>query len=123
MKRVSDQRWIRVACDDALVKQGYRCKYCKSRLSRSEATADHYRARARHGTNSKDNIVAACLRCNQAKGSMHGDHFLCLIKKDSAGTPYRIRVCSALRRIELESQRAQKRILALVGVPFEQSAA
>lgn len=120
--RRGDNWWLRVARDNALTKQGYRCIYCLGRLSRSEATADHYRSRKKHGTDFHDNIVAACFNCNQAKGAMHGDEFRRLLKKDPPDAHYRIHLVASLRRIELRSQRAQKRILALVGIQFDGAA-
>lgn len=118
----NSKKWVRIACDEALIKQGYRCFYCDSKLSRRDATADHYKAQAKHGLDDKENIVAACFACNQAKGSLHGDDFKRLLRKDPKTARPWIKLRAAVRRIELASQASQKRILALVGLEFDRSA-
>jgi len=62
----------------ALEQQGWVCFYCGRELviphrrcdlaARNAATADHLVPRLVGGTDSLDNIVAACARCNVAKG-------------------------------------------------------
>jgi len=58
-----------------LVKQDFCCHWCGLRLVspyRREhchrATVDHVIPRAKGGTDTRDNRVAACFACNQAKG-------------------------------------------------------
>lgn len=119
MRGIKEQRWTRIACDEALIKQRNRCRYCDSRITRSQATADHYESRRDHGSNQKKNIVAACAPCNVAKGPMHGDDFLKLLKAREPETFYGVKLRASIRRIELASQAAQRRVLALVGMRFE----
>jgi 5-methylcytosine-specific restriction endonuclease McrA len=45
-----------------------RCQYCGKRFPTSELSLDHVVPRSRGGTNSWENIVCACLRCNIKKG-------------------------------------------------------
>lgn len=62
----------------ALEQQGGRCFYCSCALviprrrcdrgARNAATADHLTPQALGGTEALTNIVAACARCNVAKG-------------------------------------------------------
>lgn len=47
-----------------LARGGYRCVYCGRRAD----TRDHVVPRSRGGANTADNLVAACKRCNNAKG-------------------------------------------------------
>lgn len=45
------------------------CQYCGSVPGRSELTVDHVIPRSRGGGHSWQNLVTACKRCNQKKGS------------------------------------------------------
>jgi 5-methylcytosine-specific restriction endonuclease McrA len=47
----------------------FRCQYCGEKKSPAELTLDHIFPRSRGGDNTPVNIVAACLRCNNRKGS------------------------------------------------------
>lgn len=49
-------------------RDGNRCQYCGRRFSSSELSLDHVVPRSRGGTNTWENIVCACLRCNVRKG-------------------------------------------------------
>jgi hypothetical protein len=55
-----------------LRESGYRCFYCGDTAD----TVDHIIPRAKGGTDDIDNLVAACLRCNCAKGIKLVDEFL-----------------------------------------------
>ena len=55
---------------EALSEQDFKCAYCKEPLTVKTATADHRWPRARRGGTTSRNIAAACMPCNQAKGSM-----------------------------------------------------
>lgn len=48
-----------------LRRDGHRCAYC----ARSATTIDHVVPRSRGGTDSWDNLVACCLKCNNVKGA------------------------------------------------------
>jgi 5-methylcytosine-specific restriction endonuclease McrA len=45
-----------------------RCQYCAKRVGRSEATYDHVVPRSHGGKTTWENIVIACVECNQKKG-------------------------------------------------------
>jgi 5-methylcytosine-specific restriction endonuclease McrA len=47
----------------------FRCQYCGDKKSAAELTLDHIFPRSRGGDNTPVNIVAACLACNNRKGS------------------------------------------------------
>ncbi len=47
----------------------WRCQYCGERFPSTKLTLDHVIPRSRGGPNSWQNLVAACMACNQAKGS------------------------------------------------------
>lgn len=51
---------------EVLRRDGHRCQYCDST---KQLTLDHVFPRSQGGTHTWDNIVTACERCNQIKGS------------------------------------------------------
>lgn len=61
---------------------GGRCAYCKCKLSvkskghRKRLTVDHVIPKSKGGTNSPDNLVAACKECNNAKGNKMPEEFV-----------------------------------------------
>ena len=46
-----------------------RCQYCGKKVTRDEATFEHVAPRAQGGTTRWENVVIACLPCNQRKGN------------------------------------------------------
>lgn len=70
------RRWIRVRRQLPIVRfsranvyarDDYRCQYCHLRFSERELTLDHVFPVVRGGKKTWENIVAACMRCNQRK--------------------------------------------------------
>ena len=51
-----------------LIRDQYTCQYCKKRFGPGELTLDHVVPRSRGGSNTWENLVACCLRCNNRKG-------------------------------------------------------
>jgi 5-methylcytosine-specific restriction endonuclease McrA len=47
----------------------YTCQYCSNEFSRNNLTLDHVRPLSLGGRTAWDNIVAACAKCNTAKGN------------------------------------------------------
>ena len=45
------------------------CQYCDKKLSIKESTIDHVIPKSRGGNHSWSNVVIACQKCNQKKGS------------------------------------------------------
>jgi 5-methylcytosine-specific restriction endonuclease McrA len=45
-----------------------RCAYCAEKVPRNEATYDHVKPRAHGGQTTWENVVIACVPCNQKKG-------------------------------------------------------
>lgn len=65
---------------DLVAAHGGRCTYCCTELTYElglahTATVDHRIPRSRGGTYDRNNLVAACHRCNQAKGAMSEAEF------------------------------------------------
>lgn len=48
----------------------FRCQYCNKKFKASNLTFDHVISRAKGGKSSWDNVVSACFRCNNKKGSL-----------------------------------------------------
>jgi 5-methylcytosine-specific restriction endonuclease McrA len=45
------------------------CQYCEKKLTIKDCTIDHVIPKSRGGEHSWDNVVIACRKCNQRKGS------------------------------------------------------
>lgn len=52
-----------------LARDQYTCQYCQTQPPRKDLTIDHVVPRARGGKTTWTNVVTACLRCNNQKGS------------------------------------------------------
>ncbi len=61
-------RGIKFSRDNVYMRDNCRCQYCSRKVSRPEATYDHVVPRAQGGRTTWENIVIACVPCNQAKG-------------------------------------------------------
>ena len=59
---------IRFSRENVYTRDGGRCQYCAGRVRRDEITYDHVVPRALGGKTTWENIVTACLPCNQRKG-------------------------------------------------------
>ncbi len=59
---------IRFSRENVYARDNGRCQYCQKHVSRAEATYDHVIPRAQGGVTSWQNIVIACVPCNQRKG-------------------------------------------------------
>lgn len=53
-----------------MLRDAYTCQYCGEAPGRQYLTVDHVVPRSRGGTHEWDNLVTACTRCNQKKGSL-----------------------------------------------------
>jgi 5-methylcytosine-specific restriction endonuclease McrA len=52
-----------------LARDRYKCSYCGKKGGDFDLTVDHILPASRGGTTSPENLVAACLACNQRKGN------------------------------------------------------
>jgi 5-methylcytosine-specific restriction endonuclease McrA len=59
---------IRFSRENVYARDLGRCQYCQRKVTRAEATYDHVLPRAQGGRTTWENIVIACVPCNQAKG-------------------------------------------------------
>ncbi len=51
------------------IRDQYRCQYCGETKGASVLTLDHILPRAQGGESTPENLVSACLKCNQRKGN------------------------------------------------------
>ena len=59
---------IKFSRENVYARDGGKCQYCGLTTPRHEATYDHVVPRARGGRTTWENIVIACVPCNQTKG-------------------------------------------------------
>jgi 5-methylcytosine-specific restriction endonuclease McrA len=59
---------VKFSRQNVYVRDGARCQYCAGKVARHEATYDHVVPRAQGGKTTWENIVIACVPCNQKKG-------------------------------------------------------
>lgn len=111
LSKVSEQAWVRVYRTEALADQDNKCRFCRSPIRVRVVTGDHLVPRSRGGQTTKKNIVAACLVCNQAKGSHTVGQFERMIRSPQAGQPIEVWLAWALRRISLATERSCARIM------------
>lgn len=111
--------FLRVYREQARVQQKSCCKYCREPLTAAATTADHVQPRSRHGSDTRENIVAACQPCNSAKGSMSAPAFQKLLHSFPHGHPLQVLLAWSRRRINLAVERAERRILRYVGLPTD----
>lgn len=62
--RIPQSRLIPVSRRGVLRRDNHRCGYC----GQAASTIDHVQPRSRGGEDSWENLIACCLRCNNAKG-------------------------------------------------------
>lgn len=53
-----------------MLRDAHTCQYCGEVPGRNHLTVDHVLPRSRGGAHSWENLVSACTRCNQKKGSL-----------------------------------------------------
>ena len=71
LKTVVKFRFTTVACNRANIvwRDGNQCQYCGNHFPFDKLTMDHVLPKSRGGKNTWENLVAACMKCNQKKGS------------------------------------------------------
>jgi hypothetical protein len=114
--------WYRhVLREAAWVKQGKRCKYCRTKIGLWEVTADHITPRDGGGETVPENIAAACIWCNKAKGSLPLTEFWRRLKvRPRRGDRVELLIAHIRWRLELRTQKACKRICRYVGIRYEE---
>lgn len=67
-KVVGKRRGVRFSRENVYTRDKGKCQYCSLKVSRPEATYDHVLPRTQGGQTRWENIVIACVPCNQRKG-------------------------------------------------------
>lgn len=62
------RRAVKFSRENVYTRDQGKCQYCGDKVSRAESTYDHVVPRALGGKTDWDNIVIACVECNQKKG-------------------------------------------------------
>lgn len=62
------KRAVKFSRENVYARDSGRCQYCGRKIPRPESTYDHVIPRAQGGQTRWENIVIACVPCNQAKG-------------------------------------------------------
>lgn len=72
---------IGTAMRKAVLKRGNeKCAYCGRRLDMQHLTIDHYHPLDKNGSNSVDNLLPACKKCNGFKANMTKNEFRLLLR-------------------------------------------
>jgi 5-methylcytosine-specific restriction endonuclease McrA len=111
-----DAAFARADRESALRKQDGRCKYCLCKLTYKNVTRDHVVSRATGGLDHRNNIVAACLRCNRLKGSMSVKLFLRLITHPLPGEHLVYRMIWFDRRLNIALDEMEANVFRAVGI-------
>src|SRR5262249_45041146 len=62
------KKGVKFSRENVYTRDGARCQYCLGKVARPEATYDHVVPRAQGGQTTWENVVIACVPCNQRKG-------------------------------------------------------
>lgn len=112
---VRERAWARMYKIEAHSRQGGVCRYCKSPLSLTEATAEHRRPRLLLGKTTADNIDAACTTCNNAKRHMTKAQFMRAIHEpDYKRDPWPLYLACMEIRVSLRAAAACRRLRRMV---------
>jgi 5-methylcytosine-specific restriction endonuclease McrA len=67
LKPLPRKKAIKFSRHNVYARDGGRCQYCGQRVRRDEFTYDHVRPRVLGGATNWENVVVACVPCNQRK--------------------------------------------------------
>lgn len=65
--KIPYRKKVALSKTNVLIRDNYECGYCGAKLTNKSGTVDHVHPKAKGGTNTWDNVVAACQPCNQKK--------------------------------------------------------
>lgn len=96
-----------------LKEQGGRCRYCTVPISARDATTEHRKPLSRGGTDTPENIDAACRDCNRAKGKMTKREFeLAIFNPNMRRDPWPLYLACVEIRMKRAAEKACKRLAA-----------
>lgn len=115
-QRKLDAAFAKADREAALRKQDGRCKYCLCKLTYKNVTRDHVVSRAAGGSDHRENIVAACARCNGLKGKMPAKQFVRMITSPQSGEPMPYRMIWVDRRINKALDEMEANVFRAMGI-------
>lgn len=65
---IRKRKAVKFSRENVYARDGGKCQYCLKKIPRHESTYDHVIPRAQGGITNWENIVIACVPCNQKKG-------------------------------------------------------
>ena len=68
LKQIRRRRGVKFSRQNVYVRDGGRCQYCSARVASNAFTYDHVLPRVQGGKTCWENVVVACIPCNQRKG-------------------------------------------------------
>lgn len=102
---------------EALVKQNYKCRYCRDLMTSETVTAEHKKPKYIGGRTEANNIAASCYPCNNAKQTMTDGEFMREVKQPRRTAHINIWRAHIRRKLNLATERACRNILRAVGMP------
>lgn len=105
-----DAAFLRSYREDARIRQASKCFYCGEKITAKTVTADHVQARATWGLDHRNNIVAACGRCNVAKGKLPLKEFQQAISNPKPSDAIRFWLAWSRKRINARLDLMAKRL-------------
>jgi len=68
-----DENYFTLPCTrkNVIIRDDKTCQYCDEKFSEQELTVDHVIPRSKGGKTTWDNVVAACISCNQKKSDYY----------------------------------------------------
>lgn len=107
-----ERAYLRMYRQDSFIYQKRRCFYCKDSFGIEKVTADHVKPKKSGGTTTKENIRAACVRCNLAKGHSPKDKFNKSLKVLPEDAKIELRLCHIRYRLNRAIDKACENIIS-----------
>lgn len=68
IKPVKRKKAVKFSRYNVYARDGGKCQYCRARVTLQDMTYDHVTPRSKGGQTTWENVVTACVPCNQRKG-------------------------------------------------------
>jgi 5-methylcytosine-specific restriction endonuclease McrA len=98
--------------------RGNKCCYCLERIPLEAVTADHAIPLWSGGLTKRENIRAACARCNRAKGPLTEKQFRSILSSPDVPKALHHITAWARFRLERERQRSLRRLYKYIGLSY-----
>jgi hypothetical protein len=111
-----DAMWRRVYREDSWRENNRKCHYCRNKLELKEVTADHVVPQSKYGLTKRENIKGCCFSCNQNKRSLSEKEYMSRLRKLPPNANIWLKLRHIDYRLNIRIEKAEKRILSLVGL-------